>query len=381
MRLKKTWAVTKRTFRQIRHDKRTLSMIIFFPLIAMLLFIGAFAGEPKHIKAIVVDRDETSFTQTIASDLNKELLDVEYKEDLDEARSALTNGEVRAVIFFERGFTRDIVLIYDSIIKEISANKTLPKDIAPPRAYLMADNSDVQIAKTVAAEVNGAIQEAMKKKYGIGWPISVQEELIYSKNLRFIDCYLPGVLGLVSMMMSFVLTILLIVRERTNGTLERLLVVVDPSDVILGYICAFSLINIFQVSLLLFSAWVLFDIFVAGSLLLVFLILFLLSMGFQGLGVLVSTVAKSELEAVQFIPVVMYVSLVLSNVFWPLESVVVNIRFLSYFVPLAYAVDALKDVMVRGWDLTRFAVSIDVTVLVVFSLLTTWLSIRALGKK
>ena len=107
--------------------------------------------------------------------------------------------------------------------------------------------------------------------------------------------------------------------------------------------------------------------------------IFLLAVGMQGLGFLLSSLAKSEFQAIQFLPIILFPSILLAGVFWPLESVPDVLRPISNFIPLTYAVDANRSIMIRGWGIDN--VWVQLLILALFALAMLLLSMWALKRR
>jgi ABC-2 type transport system permease protein len=183
----------------------------------------------------------------------------------------------------------------------------------------------------------------------------------------------------------YMLTGVSFLRERTGGTLERLMATpVTRGEIVGGYTVGFGLFATLQVALLL--VWALgtvhvpsigplpafsigLGIQVAGSPLLAYLIVLLLALGAVSLGIFLSTFARTELQVIQFIPLVLAPQFLLSGVLFPIESLPAVLKPLVLVMPLGYAVDALREVFIRGSDLASQAVQLDLAVLAVVAVL------------
>jgi ABC-2 type transport system permease protein len=151
-------------------------------------------------------------------------------------------------------------------------------------------------------------------------------------------------------MVTTIFSVIVIVREKTGGMLERLFATpLAPLELVLGHAAALSLVAVLQSTVILGAAILLFQIQIAGNVVLAFAVLLLFAVGNQGLGMVASAAARNELQAVQFIPLVLFPSILLTGVFYPLEAIPGGLRPLSWFVPLTYANDALHSIMLRGW--------------------------------
>ena len=176
---------------------------------------------------------------------------------------------------------------------------------------------------------------------------------VYGEEAEFVDFFAPGIMVLAVTMITVILTIISFVRERNAGTLSRIFSSpMTPGELVAGYAAAFGMIAALQSAELLVLGVLLFNVHVQGSLFLVLGLIILLAVGIEGLGILLSTLATNEFQAIQFIPLVIVPTLILSGIFWPIESMPTFFRPLSAVLPTTYAVDALRSVMVRGWGVT-----------------------------
>ncbi len=369
--MKRSLTITKGVLRRIRHDKRTMALIVFVPLIIMFIFGYSFGGEVSDVKVIVVNHDEgfgeENLAEKIIRNLDTETLAPEYSNDEMWARESVKKGEAWALIFFPSNFTKDAFSALIGGADNLSAIK------------IILDGSDPTIATAVVKAVHEAITETMKEK-GVEMPVSTNMEYIYGEGAEFIDFLAPGVMGMVVMMISLLLTIVSFVRERTTGTLNRLLASpITEAEIVIGYALAFALISLIQSSIVLGVAILIFNISVHGSILLTFSIIVLSAIGFQGLGILLSTAAKTEFQAVQFVPLLFMPSILLAGVLWPLEAIPSFIRPISFVIPLKYIADALRSVMIRGWGVERLL--LNLTILLAFAIGTVAASIMLMKRR
>jgi ABC-2 type transport system permease protein len=199
-------------------------------------------------------------------------------------------------------------------------------------------------------------------------------------NTRFIDYFAPGVISFAIMMVTTLITIILFVNERRTGTLQRLLV--SPAkehEIVIGYSLAFATIGLLQSVVVLTAALLIFNISIVGNILLALLVVMLIGFGHQGLGILLSAGARNELQAIQFVPLILFPSILLAGLFWPIESIPSYLQPLCYIIPLRYGIDAERSIMLRGWGLGQ--VWIDIVVLIVFAMLTLTGSVLLLKRK
>jgi len=194
-----------------------------------------------------------------------------------------------------------------------------------------------------------------------------------------ITTFAPAIVGFFAYFFVYILTGVSFLRERTGGTLERLMATpVTRGEVVLGYTLGFGLFATIQVAVLML--WALgtlhvpslgplpsfsvgLGVAVNGSPLLAFLVVVLLAVGAVSLGIFLSTFARTELQVIQFIPIVLAPQFLLSGVLFPVSTLPSILQPLVTIMPLNYAVDGLRQVFIRGADLGVAALQVDLVVL------------------
>jgi len=262
-----------------------------------------------------------------------------------------------------------------------------PDTISSPKIEIYLDGSNPTIVATVIKEVTQTIQITLKELSAtlniteVDMPIAFEQVYAYGGGeTRFIDYFAPGVVSFAIMMVTTMITIILFVNERRNGTLQRLLVSsASESEIVVGYALAFAVIGVIQSIVVLVAAILLFDITIVGNIFLALVVILLLAFGHQGLGILLSAGAKNELQAIQFIPLILFPSILLAGLFWPIESIPSYLQPLSYVIPLRYGIDAERSIMLRGWGIGE--IWVDILVLIFFALLTLSASVLLLKRK
>ncbi|HUV62009.1 MAG TPA: ABC transporter permease [Thermoplasmata archaeon] len=370
-------AIAMKTLRSLRHDRRTAGFLVLMPLFMIAIFGYTFGGAIKDVDVVVVNLDEGGATGSVAdrivADLEtREVLRIEYLDQPEAGEDAVREGRAWALIFFTPDFTSRVEAAIDASRASSFA------DIGLLDLYLDATNPN--IAQAVITEVQTAIQSVLIDHYHVNPVIVMNEHMVYGADAEFIDFFAPGVMGLAAMMITFMLSIISFVRERSTGTLDRLLTTpVTEGEIVGGYALAFGVVALIQSTVILVAAMLLFQVAIEGSALMVLLTIFLLGVGSQGLGFLLSSIAKNEFQAVQFTPLILFPSILLAGVFWPLEAVPDILRPVSDFIPLTYAVDACRSIMIRGWGIAE--VWPQLVVLAGFAAATLLLSAYSLKKR
>ena len=190
---------------------------------------------------------------------------------------------------------------------------------------------------------------------------------------QVLDYIAPALLATLALFFSFLLTGISFLRERSQGTMERLMASsVSRLDVVVGYLFGFFVFALTQtVIILLFTIYVL-DVHYSGDLWQIFVFQVVVIAGAVNLGIFISTFARNEFQMVQFIPLILFPQVFLCGVIWPVEQMPEYLQWVARFLPLKYAVDGLRGIMLLGQSLAD--VSFELVVLVGFTVGTSILA-------
>ncbi|BDZ67688.1 ABC transporter permease [Methanobacterium ferruginis] len=376
MKFYRVMAVSRKVFRDVANDKRSLAMLFLAPIFAMCVFGLAFSGDVEDVNVIIVNQDQgytspmgdtTYLSETIISNLDTKVLNIKNMSNVDEARQQVIDGKASAVIIFPENFTQNALLKTQDPSYPDSAE-----------IIIQGDDSITNIKNSILQTVNQALSDTMTAE-GVEPALKITSDPIYGKDAEFIDFFVPGILAFVVYLLTTILTLITFVGERVNGTLERVLASpVTEGEVITGYALTFGVLGVVQVALLLAVAILAFNIIVVGNVLLAFLAVAILAISCQALGILLSSLAKRPEQAIQFFPFVILPAFLLSGVFWPIQAIPAWLRPFSYLVPPTYAADACRAVMLKGWGLTK--IWPDLLALVIFALLFLGLAVWSLKR-
>jgi len=379
MKFYRIMAVSRRVFRDVGNDKRSLAMRFLAPIFAMCVFGLAFSGDVEDVNVVIVNQDQgytpplgstTYLSQTLISHLGTKVLNIQTMDNVEQARQQVMDGKTSAVIIFPENFTQNAIMA----TKNASAGSSA-------EIIIQGDDTIPNIKNAILKSVSDALTETMSEE-GVNSPLKVTSEPIYGQDAEFIDFFVPGILAFVVYLLTTILTLITFVGERTSGTLERVLASpVTEGEVVTGYAITFGTLGVIQVTILLVIALVVFNIIVVGNVLLAFLAVAILAVTCQALGILLSSLAKRPEQAIQFFPFVVLPAFLLSGVFWPIQAIPEWLRPFSYLVPPTYAVDACRAVMLKGWGLEK--IWPDLAALVIFAVLFLGLAVWSLkrGKK
>lgn len=277
-------------------------------------------------------------------------------------------GKARGILIFSEDFT------YQALI-----DKQIVVDVK-------LDGAEPQACKAILGALSDALSEAFEDTFG-------KEAFIiddyYYNNLdgnddavESITYFTPAIIGFIAFFFGFILTMLSFIRERKEGTMERILTSpLKRSEIILGYILSFSIISIIQATVTLLVAIFLFDAQIEFSILILlqaYLIIYLLLLTALGLGIFLSTLAKTEFQIIQFIPLVILPFMLLSGVWSPIETLPEFLRPVSSMIPLTYANSAMRNLFLR--NKTILDIGFEIGILCLSAILMILLGILKLNK-
>lgn len=343
MNMQRFVSIVKKEFIQIKRDKASFGIAIMMPIVMMVLFGYAVTTELDNISTVVLDQNHTKESREfIKSFENTGYFNITSEENnIEKIQGKMDSGLVHAAI----------------IIPPDYSNKILEGE--KPAVQFLIDGSDPTTARTVFS--SGVLtgeryglkfwSDSMEKypsKATIGG-VEVNTRVLYNPSLRNQNFVIPGLVGLVMQNITILLTAFALVRERERGTIEQLMVSpVTAPELILGKLVPYIVIGFldFIFALVLGIGW--FSVPVMGSLPL----LLFLGLGFVicalAIGILISTAAKTQLQAMQLSFLVLLPSILLSGFIFPTESMPKVVQLLGSIIPLTYFLNILRGIVLKG---------------------------------
>lgn len=334
-------AIITRIIRQFFRDKRTLALLIFAPLLVLTLMNYVFT---EHDSPLNIGIEDKNMEKTLSF--------------LDEDNNIFIMTKSEAEDKFK---VKDL----DAFIQNKNNNLNV-----------ILQGSDSSINGKVIKEIQSGLKENMPSQAMM--PQVTTENYYGSNNMATIDYLGPVLIGFFIFFFVFLISGVSFLRERTTGTLERLLATpIKRYEIVLGYLIGFGLFTIFQSAIIsLYSIWVL-DIYNAGNILSIMVVTIVIALCALSFGMFLSAYANNELQIIQFIPLVIVPQAFFSGLF-PIRGMIEPLQILSKAMPLTYAAEALRDVMISG--ATIMDVLPDLGVLLGFTFVFAMLNIIALKK-
>lgn len=340
--------LVRKEFLRIWRDPVALSFTISFPLVLLLLFGYAISTDVRRIPLLIYDQDRTaesrSFTREFSHSDYFHL--VGHAESYRDVGRALDSGRAKAAVIVGPGF-------YRKMMQRKPAPAQIIVDGSDPNTADVALNYASQIARDYAIRKTVAVvEERIPLDSQRLRSIEIRPRILYNEALRSTNFFVPGLLGVIMMMLTAVSTASSIVRERERGTMEMLLVTpLRPYEILLGKLIPFAFLTFTGVVLIVIAGTWVFKVPMKGSTmgLLGYSVLFLIA-GLS-IGLFVSTTAKTELGAsIIAVLVSLLPTIYLSGFIFPVESMIPPLRWISSLTPATYFLKITRGVYLKGVD-------------------------------
>lgn len=358
MNVKRVITIAWRVVRQVIRDRRTVALLFIGPILVLTLGAILFRAEPTRLPLGIVNEDKgitsplmgsTSLAGFIMEELaSNESLDI-IELSQDEFGERLYEGTVQAVIVFPANFTVEYVESRQVVLDLRLEGSN------PARSTVMIAQVTQSAMRALASLVSAGFQDGDTAGGNAPQPVTVETTYLFGgQEFDTMDFIAPVYIALLAMFFVFLLACVAFLRERSQGTMERLATTpATRSEIVLGYMSGLGIFALIQVAVILFyTVWVL-DIHYRGSLLLSFFIIALLAVVGVNMGILASAFARNEFQVLQFIPLTILPQVLLSGTIWPVSDLPENLKPLAYAMPLYYANSAMRDVMIKGWGLAE----------------------------
>lgn len=387
----RTIAIMNRVLKELFRDKRTLALMFVAPILIMLLMSVIFNTNSTT--------DVNVATVSVSSKLNEELgslkhVTVKSYDTKADAKHALNQETVDAIV-------QKSGKNYDLTYANTDSSKTTAVKLAFKNALTATSISQLKLAlkqsTTAVAKLQAQLALAQKAANGPTASVTnhanavtpktsqsnsapkVTNHYVYGdQDTGYFAKMLPILMGFFVFFFVFLISGMALLKERTTGTLDRLLATpVKRSSIVFGYMLSYGILAILQtVLIVLVTVWLL-GIEVVGSLVSVVLINLLLALVALAFGILLSTFANSEFQMMQFIPLVVVPQVFFSGII-PLDSMADWVKDISYIIPLKYSGDAVNEIIMRGTSI--FNLGGDIVVLLGFLIVLTVLNIVGLRR-
>ncbi len=327
----------KKEFYHIFRDRRSLFILFGMPIAQIMLFGFAITNEINNVDIAILDKSKDATTKEIINKISasKYFSNQEAIENEAEIESVFKKGKVKAVLIFENDFSK-------KLIKENKAT-----------IQIITDATDPNTANTISNFTNSILrkyQQEINKDIKIAYQIIPQTQMAYNAELKSVFMFVPGVMTIILMLVSAMMTSISITKEKELGTMEILLVSpLKPFQVIIGKVVPYIFLSIINAIVIIVLSIFIFKMPVQGSLFLLGAESVLFIINALSLGILISTISETQQTAMMvslmglMLPVIL-----LSGFIFPIASMPQPLQVISTVIPATWYIIILKGIMLKG---------------------------------
>jgi ribosome-dependent ATPase len=375
------WAVLVKEFYHIRRQPITLFFMLVVPVMQTIIFGYAIDTEIENIPTVVFDLDGRRYAREFVSAMeNTRRFEIaQWVHDEDSFHRALTSGRAKVGVKIPPQYTDRMIRGEQVQVQVlIDGSDSQVAMTAQSTARLLGLNLSIQLARARGDALNVA---PARDQLGHGvLPIETRTRLLYNPDLDSAHFFVPGLVGIILQLVTLFLTSFAIVRERELGTLEQLFVTpVGRMGLLLGKLLPYAMLGFVEMLIVSSVMIYVFGVPINGSITLLLLLSMLFMVCSLGLGLLISTIATTQLEAVQFAFVIMLPSVLLSGFMFPRSEMPLPIYLVTFAIPATYFIEILRGIVLRGAD--AFDLIPSIVGLTICGVVVLWLSVIRFQKR
>ena len=361
------FAIMRKEVQQLARDRLTLGMVVGIPIMQMILFGYAINTDVRHLRAAVADAAQTQLSRQLVAD-------VQASQVVDVIRTVQSGMQIQALL--------------DS--GEVSVGIVIPQDFEQrlqerrrrkgrPAAQLLVDGSDPIVLGTARGLTGLQLQQDTDRHEPPLVPL-FEVRNFYNPERRSAVFVVPGLIGVILTMTMAMFTAVAIVRERERGNLEMLInTPVSSLELMIGKVLPFVAIGLVQVTLIMLVGMWLFNVPVSGQVSDVYLAALLFIAANLTLGLLISTLAQTQFQAMQMTIFFFLPSILLSGFMFPFDGMPRLAQYIAELLPLTHFVRLIRGIMLRGADLGMMTG--ELRALAIFMLVTMAIAVLRFSKR
>jgi ABC-2 type transport system permease protein len=329
--LQRIRAIVVKEVRQLSRDRLTFGMIVGIPVMQLLLFGYAINTDVRHLSAGLVDLSSTAASREVVFDMaNTQVIDINYQAgDTEELEALMRAGKISVGIFIPADYERRLQQADRSAIQ------------------MLVDGSDTIVGAAIAGIANSSRTSPYNDR-----PPQMELRIYYNPERRSQVNTVPGLIGIILTMTMTLFTAVAIVRERERGNLELLITTpVRSSELMLAKILPYVLFGLIQVSLVMLLGKLLFNIPLRGALVDVYWVSLLFIIANLSMGLVMSTLAQTQFQAMQMTFFVLLPSILLSGFMFPFDGMPRVAQWIAEILPMTHFMRLIRGVVLRGASL------------------------------
>ncbi len=327
----------KKEFYHIFRDRRSLFILFGMPIVQVMLFGFAITNEINNVDIAILDYSKDANTKEIIDKISasKYFSVTGFLENEKAIETVFKKGKVKAVLSFEKDFGKKLITEQKAVIQ------------------ILTDATDPNTANTISNYTSSILrdyQELLNKDAVLPYQIGIRTRMVYNPELKSVFMFVPGVMTIILMLVSAMMTSISITREKELGTMEILLVSpLKPFQVIVGKVVPYILLSVINAIIIVLLSIFIFKMPVEGSLFLLGAESILFIINALSLGILISTVSASQQTAMMIsLMGLMLPVILLSGFIFPISSMPLPLQLISNIIPAKWFIIILKGIMLKG---------------------------------
>lgn len=358
-------AIIFKELKQLKRDRMTFGMVVMIPLVQLLLFAYAINTNVRDIPVGLLDQSQTGLSRVLTQTVTATSI-VKFTHQyhsITAAKAALKRSEVRAILIIPNDVSQRLVR-HNSIGLGVPASSD--QENSRPVAQWLVDGSDTMIASSIKSLRNMPLTELLDKPANRSMP-TFEVTLLYNPEQRSVVSIVPGLVAVILTMTMIMFTSAAIVREKERGNMELLITTPLTSlELMIGKIIPYIFIGALQVTIILSLGYWLFNVPINGSLLQLSFATFLFICASLVLGLIISTIAKNQLQSMQMTIFILLPSILLSGFMFPHEGMPLTAQYIAEALPATHFMRLIRGVILKDGHVIDM--TYDMLWLIVFTL-------------
>ena len=356
-------SLIRKEFIQIMRDPRTLALTLIYPLFMLFVLGFAFTDNVSSISVAVLDEDQSSQSRAILTAFRvTDYFNLDhYVENEGEINELIKSNKVLAAIIIPPDYSKELVAGRVAQVGFII-------DGSNPTTASTALSTAQMIGQLYATSI---VAERTMQRQPMQLPIDVRTQIWFNPDMITTHFMIPALIGMILQFLLTFLTAISIVRERERGTMEQLIVTpIRPWELMTGKLIPYALIGLFATVEILVIGVLVFHVPINGSLALLLILSSLFLLAILGLGLLISTLANTQGEAMLTAMFFLLPAIFLSGFMFPLDTMPIFLQIVSYAIPLRYFLVITRGIMLKGSNaqvLLPEIIALAITALIIIS--------------
>ena len=335
--MKRFFGFVKKEFQHIFRDKRTLLILFGLPVVMIILFGFVVTTEIRDVEVGIWDRsmDQTSIRATQKIFSSGYFIPAGYIDHEAEIGELFRSGKAKVVVVFEEGFERNLLRENQAAIK------------------IITDASDANAAQLTLTYLQGVLMnyfQSLNRDVELPWSIDIKSRMFYNEEMKGVYMFIPGLMAMILMLISALMTSVTIAREKEFGTMELLLASpLKPREIILGKVTPYVFLSFTNALTILLLGFLVFDVPMHGNIWLLMGECMLFITLALSLGVLISTIVKTQQMAMfMSLLALMLPTILLSGFIFPVDNMPKVLQWFSAIMPPRWFIVIVKNIMLKG---------------------------------